>query len=213
MSALSRQLEAPFRALDWEPTVTQMLDENHLVAWSDRARHRVHFAAALTQFLGGLRDSEVCPFYGRHITDLESFCYQLERALPGVNLDRRIEGASGVTSLLRSRHTFRHRPASKFRYFIWHDADVLVREDHRLFGRLVDALVGVSAEQEYTSDELLILHRTIFVGGPLLDVYAEDNAGQFRAWYDDGQGEPFWSVVTGLETPPIETFSIDDMID
>ncbi len=209
MSALTRNAESPFRAVDWEPEVTAELDENHVAAWSDSPRRRVHFAAALGHFLGGQPDTEVCPLYGRHITDLESFCYQLERALPGVPLDRQVDGPNGIVGLLRSRHTFRHRRASRFRYFVWHDADTLIREDHRLFGRIMDALVGVSAEQEYASDELLIIHRTIVVGGAVLGMYAEDQKGQLRSWYDDGSGEPFWQVVTGIETPPVTTFEID----
>ncbi len=209
MSALTRHTESPFRAVDWEPMVTQMLDEHHLVAWSGVPRRRVHFAAALSQFLGAQRDTEVCTFYGRYVTDLESFCYQLERALPGVPLERRIDGSSGIAALLRSRHTFRHRTASKYRYFVWHDADVLLRENHKLFGRLADALAGVAAEAEYASDELLIIQRTIYVGGPLLDVYAENRHGQFRTWYSDGHGEPFWKVVTGLDAPPVLRYQID----
>ncbi len=212
MSVLTRQSESPFRALDWEPTVAQYLEEQHLAAWSGVPRRRVQFAATLTHFLSGMRDTEVCPLYGRHITDLESFCYQLERILPGIPLERRVDGPSGVTALLRSRHTYRARPASKFRYFIWHDADVLLRNDRPLFGRLLDALMGVSAEAEYTSDELLILHRGIFLGTQHLGEYRHDMDGQFQSWYGDKRGNAFWRIVTGLDAPPIELFEIDRLV-
>ncbi len=86
---------------------------------------------------------------------------------------------------------------------------MLLHENHKLFGRLADALAGVAAEAEYASDELLIIQRTIYVGGPLLDVYAENRHGQFRAWYTDGHGEPFWKVVTGLDAPPVLRYQID----
>jgi hypothetical protein len=209
MSALTRQTESPFRVLDWEPDVAQLLDEHHLVGWSSNARRRVHFAACLSHFLSLQPDTEVLPLYGRFITDLDSFCHQLERVLPGVPIQRRIDGPDGVVALLRSRHTFRFRPASKHRFYIWNDADVLLRADHRLFGRLVDALAGVAAEAEFASDELLLVQRAAFIGSPMLDLYGENPKGQFRAWYDDGMGEPFWKMVSGLEAPPVLRYQID----
>lgn len=211
MSALSRQFEQPFGAIEWQPDVTQMLDENHLVAWSAVPRLRLSFAASLSQFLDSLRDTEVCVFYGRFILDLESFCHQLERSIPGEPLERRIDGPRGVTNLLRSRQTYPGRVPAKYRYYIWHDADVLLRENHTLFGRLVDALAGVAAEAEYVDDDLLLIHRSVFVGGPLLDAYAEDPRGQFRSWFRDGKGEPFWRVVTGIDEPSFMKFRIDTL--
>ena len=129
MSALSRQPDSPLLVADWQPEVTQHLEENHLVATSDFPGRRLQFATSLGQFLGMQRDTEVCPFYGRFITDLESFCYQLERAVPGPLLDRRIDGPGGIAALLRNRMIVRGKPATKFRYYIWHDADVLLQRD------------------------------------------------------------------------------------
>lgn len=209
MSAVSRQPEAPLLVADWHADVTQLLDEHHLVAWSDMPQRRMQFAVSLARFLGAQRDTEVCSFYGRYILDLESFCYQLERALPGPALDRRIDGPGGLVSLLRSRTSWRGRPQTKFRYYIWHDADMMLRADHVLFGKLVDAMAGVAAEAEYVSDDVLMLHRSIFVGSSLLDVYAEDFNGQFQSWSRDEHGEPFWQVVTGVEKPPFMRYRID----
>lgn len=209
MSALTRQPDSPFSAPDWQAEVTQLLDEHHLVAWSAQPRKRVHFAASLGQFLGSLRDAEVCTFYGRFITDLDSFCCQLEQAVVGPALERRVDGLNGVASLLRCRQTFRNRAASKYRYYIWHDAEVLLQHDPVLFGRLMDTLAGVAAESEYVSDDLLLIHRAVFVGGPSLDLYAEDPEGQCQSWYCDGGGDPFWHVVTGLERPPVLRYQID----
>lgn len=210
MSALIRQPETPFTAANWQPDVVQLLDEHHLVSVSDSARRRMHFAVSLGQFLQGLKDAEVCTLYGRFITDMDSFCYQLERAIPGPAVDRRIDGPRGLTSLLRSREMFRGRPASKFRFYIWHDADVLLMKDEPLFGSLVDAMAGVAAEAEYVSDDLLMIHRAVFVGGPLLATYANKELGQFKSWRVDTLGaEPFWQVVTGLERPPMMAYSID----
>ncbi len=210
MSVLTRFNEpSPFGVTDWEPDVAQMLDEHHLVAWSANARRRVHFAASLAHFLNLMPDAEVCPLYGRFITDLDSFCHQLERVLPGVPIARKIEGPDGLIALLRSRHALTVRPASRFRYYIWNDADVLLKADCKLFGRLVDLLAGVAAETEYASDELLLIQRAAIIGSPLLDLYAQNPTGQFQSWYDDGQGESYWHMVSQLESPPILQFQID----
>ncbi len=209
MSALSRKPEAILLAQDWQADVTQLLDEHHLAAWSDSPQRRTQFAVSLGQFLGNQRDTEVCVFYGKHITDLDSFCYQLERAIPGPTLDRRIDGPGGIVALLRTRASFRGRPESKYRFYIWHDADVLLRSNAALFGQLVDAIAGVAAEAEYVSDDLLLLHRAVFVGGAMLDVYAEDPGAQFRAWRMDEHAEPFWQVVTGIDVPPFMRYRID----
>lgn len=212
MSVLSRQFESSFGAAGWQPEVTALLDEHHVVAWSESPRRRLTFAATLGRFLEGLRDTEVVPLYGRHIVDVEALCYQLERAIPGEPLERRIGGPLGVSSLLRSRESFPGRVASKFRYLMWHDADVLVREDHDLFGEAADAIAGVSAELEYVCDDALLIQRAVFVGGPLLAVYADNPRGQFQSWRADGHGEPFWKVVTGVERPAVRVVHIDKVL-
>jgi hypothetical protein len=213
MSALSRKPDVPILSTDWQADVAQLLDESHLVAWSDLADLRTQFAVSLAHFLGTQRETEVCVFYGKHITDLDSFCHQLERCLPGPALNRRIHGPGGAVNLLRARPSFRGRVPSKYRYYIWHDADVLLRADSKLFGQIVDAITGVAAEAEYVSDDLLLIHRCIYVGGPILDVYAEDGRGQFQAWMNDGQPEPFWQVVTGLEAPSFTRYRIDTIVE
>jgi len=209
MSALSRHSEQPLLLTHWQPDVLQMMDEHHLVATSSTPRRRLHFAASLAHFLDSMRDTEVCVFYGQFIRDLDSFCHQLERAIPGEPLERRITGPRSVTALLRTRQTFPGRPPSRFRYYIWHDADELVRADHVLFGRLVDALAGVAAEAEYVDDDALLIHRSVFIGSSLLDVYADDPNGQLQCWYADGQGEPFWQLVTGIDRPRTQRLAID----
>lgn len=211
MSALSRQPDSALLIADWQPDVTALLDEHHLVAVSDFPARRLQFATSLGQFLGMQRDTEVCPFYGRFITDLDSFCYQLERAVPGPLLDRRIDGPGGVAALLRNRMVVRGKPATKFRYYVWHDADLLARVQPELFARLVDALCGVAAEAEYVSDDLLLIHRSVFVGGPTLLELSRQENGPFRSWLADEFGEPFWRVVTGLERPPFTSYAIDTL--
>ncbi len=210
MSALSRQSEMPpLLVADWQADVTALLDEHHLAAWSDLPQRRTQFAVSLGQFLGSQRDTEVCVFYGKFITDLESFCYQLERAVPGPSLKRAIEGETGIVSLLRARASIKGRPETKYRFYIWHDADVLLRHNKALFGQIVDAMAGVAAEAEYVSDDLLLIHRSVLVGSSLLDVYAEDENAQFNTWLKDSSGEPYWQMVTGLAKPSFMRYKID----
>lgn len=211
MSALSVQAETPFVAGDWQPDIVQLLDEQHLVACASDPRRRMHFAVSLGQFLQSLRDAEVCALYGRFITDLESFCYQLERAIPGPVLERRIDGPRGVTALLRSRDSFRGRSSSKFRFYVWHDADVLLKADEELFANLVETILGVAGEAEYASDDMLLIHRAVFVGGPMLSRYADRAEGQLQSWGQDPFGDPFWRIVSGLERPPVGQYSIDTL--
>jgi hypothetical protein len=211
MGALSRHPDSPLVVADWQPDVAQLLDENHLIATSERPGRRLAFAASMSQFLGAQRDAEVCPFYGRYITDLESFCHQLERTIAGPSLRRRIDGIDGVSALLRYRTSVSGRRAARFRYYVWHDADVLLRSDRALFGRLADAMAGVAAEAEYVSDDLLLIHRAVYVGGRDLVEYFDDEEGQFRSWWKDDFGEPFWKVVTGLDAPSCVTCDIDPL--
>lgn len=208
MSVLSRFDEAAFGAIDWQPEVMARLDNDHLVAWSPHALTRTRFAASLQQFLGSQPDTDVCNFYGRYITDLESFCHQLERMLPAPPLRRQIDGPRGITESLRSRFSFRGRSIARQRYYVWHDADHLIEHDRELFGRLVDALMGVAAEAEYVSDDLLMIQRCVIIGGDALQQYASDPTGQLRSWQPDAYGEPFWRVVTGLDVPPVDVAEI-----
>jgi hypothetical protein len=199
----------PLLVADWQADVTALLDEHHLAAWSDLPQRRTQFAVSLGQFLGSQRDTEVCVFYGKFITDLESFCYQLERAVPGPSLERAIEGETGIVSLLRARASIKGRPETKYRFYIWHDADVLLRHNKALFGQIVDAMAGVAAEAEYVSDDLLLIHRSVLVGSSLLEIYSEDANAQFNAWLRDGNGEPYWQMVTGLARPSFMRYKID----
>lgn len=189
----------------------QQLEDAHLVAWSPRRAERVQFGAILTHFLLGMRETEVLPIHGHAVTDLEGLCHQAERLIPGPRIERRIDGPRGLTTLLRERPSFPGRPASKYRFYIWHDADVLLAADQSLFGRAIDAMAGVAAESEYVSDDLLLVHRAVVIGSETLAEYAKDEESQFHTWHDDGLGDPFWEVVTGVPLPPIEVATIESL--
>lgn len=212
MTALARQPGSSL-AIEWQPDAIRLLDEHHLIAVSDSPVRRGAFTASLARWLSGLRDAEVCTLRGRAITDLASFCTQLERSLSepeGQPIDRRIDGARGITTLLRTRTAGNGR--TKFRFYIWQDADVLLQEDPVLFGRLVDALAGIAAEAEHADDDLLLIHRAIFIGSEALACYADDPDGQFQAWARDGRyEEPLWQAITGIERPDFAQYPIDEL--
>lgn len=213
MGVLTSQSNNPLLGGRWQADVLALMDDGHLVAWSPSPRRQLDFLASLGQFLQVQRHTEVLRFQGRHIVDLETFCAQLERGVPGPNLARRVHGPRGVVSLLRGRDPAHCGPASRYRYLLWDDAHVLLEHDRQLFGELVDAIAGVSAELEYVSDDLLLIQRALFAGNASLKTYADDPTGQFNIWLPDGFDEPFWQVVTGIDEPSVATLSIDRLIE
>lgn len=122
-----------------------------------------------------------------------------------------IDGPGGVIDCLRERNagTSDAMPMAKRRYYLWHDADTLLRRDPATFGAIFDAMAGVAAEAEYASEDLLLIHRAILVGGPALAQYAKNPAGQFQTWLTDTVGSPpLWKVITGLEHPPVAVIEL-----
>ncbi len=193
----------------WQVEAAQLLEEHHLVAWGHDPRDRARFGTELAEYLRGLGDTQVCVLQGRMIKDIYSFCNCLERAIGFDRIRRTVDKDGGIVGALRRRLTPSGGRPIKRRYYIWQDAHVLLRADHRLFGRLVDAIAGVAAEAEYASEDMLLLQRAVFVGTPSLDVYAEDPQGQFRSWWMEEREEPLWRVVSGVEAPPFLRYRIE----
>jgi len=202
----------PVQVSPWPVDVLQLLEEHHLCAWSPSEERRAKFGVDLAWHLSRLRETQICVLNGSKITDLASFCNQLERGIGFSRIERRIDTPTGVVGALRRRHTPKGQQPVKRRYYLWLDADVLLRRDHRLFGRLVDAIAGVAAEHEFANEDLLLLQRAIFVGGPALDMYAEDPRGQFRTWWSDDGEDPLWHVVTGVAAPRLLRYQIGDEV-
>ncbi len=211
MRAPSPQIGFRFFTTGWQADVLQTLDERHLVAWSGSARARTDFAAGLSQFLATQPGLALCVLQGRAITTLDALCHQLERQIPGAPLDRRLGGSRGLTALLRQHDPLPGKPAPRQRVILWNDADILLRADEELFGRVVDAISGTAAEMEYASDDHLLVQRGVYVGGPTLAEYAADARGQFQRWHATGDDEAFWTVVSGLERPPMARMPIEQI--
>lgn len=197
----------------WRIDAAQLLEEHHLVAWSSRPEQREVFGRELAAHLSRFEDTQVCVLNGAIITDIESLAESLSAELDVGRISPTLGGPSGVIESLRHRPDHNTSPAIKRRFYVWHEADMLLRRDYRLFGRIVDAMAGIAAEAEYACEDLLLLHRAIFVGSSVLDVYAEDPRGQFRRWWaeDAESGDrPFWDVVTGIERPVFLRYRIEE---
>jgi hypothetical protein len=200
----------------WRADTLQLMEESHLCAFSRDAASRAGFLDALAPFLGSLGDTQVSVLRGR----LNSFCAQLENALGCQRIRRRIDGPLGVIEALRTRPSWSidepengapphptARPIRR-RFILWEDADLLLNRDAALFSLLVDAIMGVAAECEYTGDDLLLIQRAVFLGGPALDVYAEQEDGQFKSWAHGPRSRPRWKSLTKQSGPRVYRYTI-----
>jgi hypothetical protein len=193
--------------------VGQLLEEHHLCVTSDDAHRRERFVQDLGTLLMQMNDSHICTIGGDRVRDLEGLCRELERGLGVGRIERTIDGPGGLVEALRRRPRVDATPAVKRRTIIWHEAHVLLREDPKLFGRAADAIMGVAAEQEFCSDDVLLIQRGVFVGRAALDVYAEDPRGQFRVWHREEGETPLWRVVTGRKAPTVARWRIGAEMD
>jgi hypothetical protein len=201
------------RVVPWPLEVGQMLDEHHVCAFGADARQRERFTIDLGTSLAKFADTVVCTIEGSRVLDLRSLCAEFERALGVGHIAPSLEGPGGLVGALRRRPHYPDGPAIKRRFIVWHDAHVLLGQDPVLFGRAADAIMGVAAEHEFCSDDVLLIQRAVFVGRPALDVYAENPEGQFSRWYAERNEEPLWRVVTGRLAPSVARWRIGAEVD
>ncbi len=117
----------------------------------------IWFGTNLTQFLSRQGDSEVCSLFGRQINNIDDFAYQLCRTIPwGFEMGRNLNAVYDVVL------NFTTQP--KNRYFIWHDAQHLFRNDKELFNGLFESLIVASylnsngkATHDYQVNQKVIL--------------------------------------------------------
>ena len=172
----------------WQSAVAQVLDESHVTAFGRDDAAVTLFCDELVSSLSLFPDVRVGVIEGRAALDLNGLCVQLEGVLRRDRIARRFDGPRGILDALRHRATDVDgdvppmRRAVRERYIIWRHADALLSADAGLFGRAVDALLGVAAELEYVTDDLLLVQRVVFTGGPVLAACAEDERGPLRSW-------------------------------
>ncbi|MGV6814566.1 MAG: hypothetical protein ACWA5W_06085 [Phycisphaerales bacterium] len=201
-----------FEPSTWQPEVLAKLESHHIAAYSANLGARTRFGASLQQFLTAQAGTQICVLHGRSILNIEDLCAQLERLVIVDNLARTVDGAHGLASVFRSDPGVHTRVPIRHRFFLWHDADVLLRQDPVLFGQIAELIAGVSAELEYAGQGSLLIQRCIYMGGDRLANYARDPESMFNRWEIDGPGVPFWSLVTGEDRPSTSLCSIDALM-
>lgn len=195
MAQLPIDLDFPLEG-DWYASAEALMDEHHIVAVSEDEGARINFGTHIVMQMQQMGQTEVCPIYGRRIRSWEHLAYQISRALPG---DTPIEPTSdGIVRALHDKHT-----GSMRRYIVWHDAHEMMQHEPEAFDETLDVLMGVAAEQEYASEDSLLLTRCLFIGSP--DLLA---APGFTGWLPEGDSPPLWEVVSGLPKPPVKAVRV-----
>lgn len=217
----NRVIGAPWERPD---QAISLLDEHHLAAWDATPEVAARFGAWIASGLSRQPSSEVWTIDGENAGTLRGLVRQFARLIPGdmgISMSEsvaggrgwsmaepKIDGPAGLTEMLRIRGGDAFRASARFRYVIWHDADASIQSDERLFLDVADALMGVAAEAEYAGERLLMIQRVLLIGGRRLQEMATGADAPLRRWRRDGAGVPFWSVVTGLKTPPLLAFPV-----
>lgn len=214
MAAVVRVSNGARAVGQWLAETDRLLNEHHLVVWSRNMAVRERYGLEVTRHFRHMPEAETLVICGAVVHDLDGVCRQVEKSLhdgAARPLKRSVGEPGGLIDRLRERPGAPNVPAIKHRYYIWRDADTLLRHDAALFAQLVDALMGIAAEAEYASEDLLLLHRAVFIGGPMLGEYAADKDGAFKKWLPE-KGKavtPLWQVISGVDKPPVAVMAIE----
>lgn len=181
--------------------IASRIDDTHLVLWSRNLHARERVADDVIARLHTLSEGRVVTLPGAKIHDLASLRRELDRELPsleGKTLKPSIEGPAGLLARIREEpQTLPDGHHVKWRYYVWRDADVLLRSSPAAFSVMVDAVAGIAAEAEFSSPDLLLIHRLVLIGGPALQSCYGDERGPLRQWRP---GSP-WARQTRVDAP------------
>ncbi len=192
--------------------VPSLLDERHLVLWSRDLSRRERAADLVVAGLRTVKDAQVVSLPGAVIHDLKTLRTHLDHALPSAEnrpLRATIDGPAGLLARLREpADPLPDHHHVKWRYYVWRDADVLLRASPTVFDMMVDAVAGVAAEAEYSSDDLLLIQRLVLVGGPALHVAAGEPDGPMQAWRPGSS----WARITKVAAPAFACQEIPSIV-
>lgn len=201
------------RVAPWQIDVAQRLEEHHVCATSDGVTRRQRFTHDLCSLLSSMDATHVGVIDGARGRTLEGWCRELAVAVGVPEVAPGIELSGGVVDALRRRPIGPDGRAIRRRFLLWTDAHAMLREHPRDFARLIDAMMGVAAESEFVSEDVLIIQRAVFIGRPALAAYLEDPTGQMRQWYSEGSEDPLWRVITGVKAPRVSHWPIGDEVE
>ena len=205
MSVIAGQTET------WPDEVIQLLDDQHLVVVTDRAASGERFGDALIRRLNQMGETQVIVLDGEAVTDVPSFCRLVELQTLSRAARKQLPHAKTFWRDAQSVIHVLRQPGgaeTKHRYFIWHKADAMLKRDPVLFNHLVNALLGVAAEQEHIAPDSLVIQRLVLIGGESLQAFAEDQNSALNRWQDE-EGSPLWEVASVLERPPVATYRLE----
>lgn len=186
------------------PALT-VLNEAHLLAWSDDPAVRNRFADELTWYLRHLPQNDTIELDAAGVTSFAQLIDRLRPSLsPDHTLEPRIEGRHGFIEALRRRPP----DPVKHRFVIWRDADALLDADPEAFARCADAIFGVSAETEYANEDRLILLRGIFLGSARLHAASREPNSPFARWWRKEHEKPLWAAITGVSKPKVHRLHV-----
>lgn len=183
-------------------------DDAHMVLWSRSLHRREETATDVTAELNRMGECQVVTLAGAVIHDLNSLRAALDEKLPaddGSAMKATIDGPVGLLARLRQApRTFADGRHIKYRYFVWRDADVLLRASPEAFAVFVDAVAGVAMESEFDPQAMLLIQRLFLIGGPALERCFHDAHGPLRAWRP---GSP-WHSKTHIAAPKFQCHEI-----
>src|SRR6185436_4567590 len=121
MAAKARHTGSTPAPSTWQAEIAQLLEEHHMVAWGYRTEDCARFGSELAEVLARFDDTQVCQLQGRHISDIFTFCSQLERAIGEGRIRRSIDAKGGIVDALRRRPQPIKGRAIRRRFYLWHD--------------------------------------------------------------------------------------------
>jgi hypothetical protein len=152
-------------ASEWHEALIKNLPDNDFVILCDNRDNLIWFITNFTQYLSKQGGSEVSSLYGKHITNLMSFIYQLNLSLP---VGYEIGEKYALNALYDLLLNFETEPTSRF--IIWNDADHLYNLNRKTFDRIFENMIvsaycnrhGISTIKE-DGTPYMVDQRNIFV--------------------------------------------------
>jgi hypothetical protein len=155
---------------EWHRKILQSAEGNDIIFFSEDISDSICFSTNYMQFLSRSGNCEVVPLYGRLISDLETFIYQVNCSLP-VGYKLKVDNHALYDLLLN----FETEPLR--RVIFWNDADFLFTNNSNHFDPIFESLVvsaycnrnAISTIKEDGSKYIVDQRNLFFFNGLSLD--------------------------------------------